>query len=99
MPVNQRTIESEKIFYLSFRPPELGQPFWSFLLLVVAVQELKCLNPKSKLARNLTLPNSQSPSNKIQRVPSQTTRYEPALTKSTSPATETTTILTRIGRS
>jgi hypothetical protein len=47
-----------EIFYLSFRPPELGQPFWSFLLLVVAVQELKCLLQKSKLARNLTLPNS-----------------------------------------
>ena len=77
-----------EISYLSFRPPELGQPFWSFLLLVVAVQELKCLIPKSKLARNLTLPNSQNLSRKIQRVPSQKTRYEPALTKSTSLATE-----------
>jgi hypothetical protein len=42
-----------EISYLSFRPPELDQPFWSFLLLVVAIQELKCLIPKSKLARNL----------------------------------------------
>src|SRR5271157_5232345 len=62
--------------YLSFRPPELGQPFWSFLLLVVAVQELKCLIPKFKLARNLTLPNSQNHSRRIQRTPSQKTRYE-----------------------
>src|ERR1039458_4509782 len=66
--------------YLSFRPPELGQPFWSFLLLVVSVQELKCLIPKFKLARNLTLPNSQNPSRGIQRGPSLIARYELALT-------------------
>src|ERR1035437_6927191 len=66
--------------YLSFRPPELGQPFWSFLLLVVSVQELKCLIPKFKLARNLTLPNSQNPSRVIQRGPSLIARYELALT-------------------
>ena len=40
-----------EIFYLSFRPPELGQPFWSFLLLVVAVQELKCLLPKVQVSQ------------------------------------------------
>src|SRR5271167_3286257 len=81
-------LKLREISYLSFRPPELGQPFWSFLLLVVAVQELKCLIPKSKLVRNLTLPNSQNPSRKIHRVPSLRTRYEPGLTKSTSLAAE-----------
>ncbi|MGA3319131.1 MAG: hypothetical protein ABSC64_22165, partial [Candidatus Korobacteraceae bacterium] len=39
-------IWTRMISYLSFRPTELGQPFWSFLLLVVAVQELKCLIPR-----------------------------------------------------
>src|SRR5271157_5529396 len=83
--------------YLSFRPPELGQPFWSFLLLVVTVQELKCLIPKFKLPINLTIPHSQNHFRKIQIAPSHKTRYESALTKSTSRATEPTTILTRIG--
>ena len=90
-------LKLREIFYLSFRPPELGQPFWSFLLLVVSVQELKCLIPKFKLARNLTLPNSQNPSRMIQRGPSLIARYELALTRSTSFATEPITMLTRIG--
>ena len=50
-----------EICCLSFSPPELGQPFWSFLLLVVAIQELKCLIPKSKLARNLTPSKQPTP--------------------------------------
>ena len=95
--LNQRTMESERVPYLSFRPPELGQPFWSPLLLVVASQELKCLNPKYKLARRLSLPNRQNLQSKPQRVHSLMKRSESALTRSTSLATETATTPTKTG--
>src|ERR1039457_5417153 len=97
MPVNQRTIESERDFLPLIQIPSTGSAVLKFSPLVVAVQELKCLIPKSKLARNLTVPHSPKPSRKIQRVPSLRTRYEPAHIKSTSLATETAPMLTRIG--
>ena len=40
-----------EIFYLSFRPPELGQPFWSILPLVVAVIGVKVSNPKVQVSQ------------------------------------------------
>jgi len=38
-------------FYLSFRPPELGQPFWSCPPLVVAGKGIKVSNPKAKVGQ------------------------------------------------
>ena len=40
-----------EISYLSFRSPELGQPFWSFLLLVVAVIGVIVSNPKVRVSQ------------------------------------------------
>ena len=40
-----------EIFYLSFRSPELGQPFWSFLPLVVTVIGVKVSNPKVQVGQ------------------------------------------------
>src|SRR5271169_4639359 len=37
MPITSIPSRLREIFYLSFRSPELGQPFWSFLPLAVAV--------------------------------------------------------------
>src|SRR5271166_7002155 len=95
-PVNQRIVRSERDFLPLIQAPELRSAALKFPPLSREIQELKCLNPKSMLARNLILPQIQYHSRTIQRVPSQTTRYEPALIKSTSLATEPTTILTRI---
>jgi Protein of unknown function (DUF2934) len=36
--------------YLSFRSPELGQPFWSFLLLVVTTSGVEVSNPNVKVS-------------------------------------------------
>ena len=40
-----------EISCLSFRSPELGQPFWSFLPLVVAGKGLQVSNPKAKVSQ------------------------------------------------
>jgi len=40
-----------EISYLSFRSPELGQPFWSFLPLVVAVIGVKVSKPKVQVGQ------------------------------------------------
>jgi len=53
MAVTERTLKVRGFFYLSFRPPELGQPFWSSFLLVATVRELEVLNPKVEAAKSL----------------------------------------------
>ncbi len=40
-----------EISYLSFRPPELGQLFWSILPLVVALIGVKVSNPKVEVSQ------------------------------------------------
>ena len=47
----QRTLKVREIVHLSFRSPELGQPFWSFLLLVVTAHGVKLPNPKVKVSQ------------------------------------------------
>jgi hypothetical protein len=48
-----------EISYLSFRPPELGQPFWSILPLVVAVKGVKVSNSKVHVSQKSD-PSKQS---------------------------------------
>jgi DUF2934 family protein len=40
-----------EISYFSFRPPELGQPFWSFLLLVVTISGAEVSNSNVKVTQ------------------------------------------------
>ncbi len=49
----------------SFRPPELGQLFWSTLLLVVQSQEIKCQNLMSRLIRKLSPSMKQEASQQV----------------------------------
>ncbi len=51
MPVNQRKMKVREISYLSFRPPELGQPSWSILPLVVAAIGVKVSNLKVQVSQ------------------------------------------------
>jgi hypothetical protein len=51
MPVKQRTLKAREIFHLSFRSPELGQPFWSFLLLSCRCTGAEVSNPKVKTSQ------------------------------------------------
>jgi hypothetical protein len=41
-----------ELFYLSFRSPELGQPFWSSLPLVVPVIGVEVSNPNVKVSQS-----------------------------------------------
>ena len=49
MAVTGSILNMREISYLSFRSPELGQPFWSFLPLVVAGTGVRMSNPKTQV--------------------------------------------------
>jgi Protein of unknown function (DUF2934) len=67
-PVNQRTIEAERNFPTSHSDPELGQPFWSFLLLVGS-PGVEVAEPKVQVNQKSDPPTQPKP---IQKDPDST---------------------------
>ena len=97
MQIDQRTIELEKFPDSSFRPPELGQPFWSPLPLAVKSQVSKCLDPNAKLLLRLSRLRRKSLRRTFLPVFSLMKRYEFALIRSMNLAIETATMPMRTG--